>query len=153
MLKKENRLQKDKDFSKVFKGSRPIYAENLVLRFAIRKTPTKLRIERNYEITNKSNRISQQSSKQAMKQSSNETMISSRFGFVISNKISKLATRRNALKRQLRMIVEKSLPNIKPGYDVVMIVKRDFSYPYKQKVIEAQVINGLGKAGILKISN
>lgn len=152
MLKKENRLSADKDFQRVFKGSRPVHTQNLVLRFAVRKTPTKLRIERNYEITNRNNEIlrSAQDDNRAMKQSSNETMMASRFGFVISNKISKLATRRNVLKRQLRAIIEQELPNIKAGYDAVIMVKLDFKYPYKQDEIREQVTDGIRKAGLIK---
>lgn len=114
MLKKENRLSADKDFGRVFKGSRPVYTQNLTFRVA------------------KSNKSE------------------NRFGFVISNKISKLATRRNALKRQLRAIIEQELPSIKTGYDVVIMVKLDFSYPYKQDDIRKQAKEGLGKAGLLE---
>ena len=144
MLKKENRLTAEKDFGRVFKGSRPVHTQNLVFRFINRKTPTKLRIERNYEITNKELK--------ANKLIPNSYNLNSRFGFVISNKISKLATRRNALKRQLRAIIEKELTNIKSGYDVVIMVKLDFSYPYEQEAIKEQVREGLQKTG-LKISN
>lgn len=116
MLKKENRLQKEKEFSRVFKGSRPIYTENLVLRFV--KQPQVLKPD-------------------------------TRFGFVISNKINKLATRRNALKRQLRAVIQDQLSNIKVGYNVVITVKSDFDYPYYQDSIRKQVEEGLKKAGLL----
>jgi len=45
----------------------------------------------------------------------------SRFGFVVSQKISKKAVVRNKLKRQLREIVRSALPKIKKGIDVVII--------------------------------
>lgn len=121
MLAKENRLQKDRDFQKVFKGSRPIHTQNLVLRVA------------------KQNLRTEEPKNQR-----------TRFGFVISNKISKLATRRNALKRQLRTIIQDRLGDIKLGYDVVILVKSDFSYPYRQGEIKKQVEEGLGKAGLIK---
>ena len=136
MLKKENRLQKEKDFGKVFKGSRPIHTQNLAFRVTKRmsKSPTSARASAETgEIRNPK---------------PNEA----RFGFVISNKISKLATRRNALKRQLRAIIEQEMPNVKAGYDVVIMVKLDFKYPYKQDEIREQVREGFGKAGI-QISN
>jgi len=47
----------------------------------------------------------------------------SRFGFVIGLKISKKAVIRNKIKRQLREIVRKNLPIIKPGFDIVIITK------------------------------
>lgn len=71
-----------------------------------------------------------------------------RVGFIISNKISKLATRRNALKRQLRKIVHDLISELKPGYDVIIVVKSDFNYPYKQAEIKTQVIEGLKRAEI-----
>ena len=45
----------------------------------------------------------------------------SRFGFVISVKISKKAVTRNKIKRQLREIIKRNLPNIKTGIDIVII--------------------------------
>lgn len=44
----------------------------------------------------------------------------SRFGIVVSTKISKLATVRNRLKRQLREIIHEKIKEIYPGYDLVI---------------------------------
>jgi len=46
----------------------------------------------------------------------------SRFAFVVSNKVSKRATVRNRLRRQLREITRSWLPQIHRGYDVVVTV-------------------------------
>lgn len=46
----------------------------------------------------------------------------SRFGFVVSQKISKKATVRNKIKRMLRKIIEENLKTIKKGSDVLIIV-------------------------------
>jgi ribonuclease P protein component len=51
----------------------------------------------------------------------------SRFGFVISKKISKKSTVRNKIKRILGEIIQKRIPEIKKGIDIVTIVKKDFS--------------------------
>lgn len=48
----------------------------------------------------------------------------SRFGFIVSNKIHKRATKRNKIKRLLRESVQKLLPKIKPGFEVVFLVKK-----------------------------
>jgi ribonuclease P protein component len=48
----------------------------------------------------------------------------SRFGFVISNKISKRANVRNKIKRILREAVKASLPELKSGFDVIFLVKK-----------------------------
>ncbi len=47
----------------------------------------------------------------------------SRFGIVISAKVSKKATVRNKLKRQLTEIIRLNLKKIKTGRDVMILVK------------------------------
>lgn len=44
-----------------------------------------------------------------------------RLGVVVGNKISKLATVRNKIKRQIREIIHLNLKKITPGYDLVII--------------------------------
>jgi len=44
-----------------------------------------------------------------------------RFGFIVSNKVEKRATKRNKLKRQLRAIVAILMPQINKGSDLVII--------------------------------
>lgn len=75
-------------------------------------------------------------------------MPESRFGFVVSLRISKKATRRNRLKRQLREIVRLELPRIRPGYDVMVMVKPNaLSLGYWQ--LKEQLITLLTKARLL----
>lgn len=55
----------------------------------------------------------------------------SRFGFIVSKKISKKATVRNKIKRQLRELVRKKIGSLEKGIDVVFIArigleKKDF---------------------------
>ncbi len=47
----------------------------------------------------------------------------SRFGIIVSNKISKQAITRNRLKRQFREILKQESGRIKPGYDIVIIAQ------------------------------
>lgn len=47
----------------------------------------------------------------------------SRFGFILSKKISKNATVRNKIKRRLREVVRKELGNIKSGFDIIIVAK------------------------------
>ncbi len=47
----------------------------------------------------------------------------SRFGFIISNKIAKKANKRNLIKRRLREIIRKNLPNINKGVDFLIIAR------------------------------
>lgn len=44
-----------------------------------------------------------------------------RFGFIVGNKISKKATKRNKIKRSLRAIIKTRRKNIKSGYDYILI--------------------------------
>lgn len=72
----------------------------------------------------------------------------SRFGFVISTKISKKAVIRNKIKRQLREIIRKNLPNIKPGFDVLIIAKPEI-IDKKYQDIKEEVERLLNKARTL----
>lgn len=47
----------------------------------------------------------------------------SRFGFIISTRISKLAVIRNKIKRIMSEVIRKNIKNIKNGYDVVFLIK------------------------------
>ena len=63
----------------------------------------------------------------------------SRFGFVVSTKISKKATERNLIKRRLRAIVQKERANIVPGYDIVMLTRppiRSLSFSALQELVD-----------------
>ncbi len=48
----------------------------------------------------------------------------SRFGFIVSSKISKKAVLRNKVKRRLREIAKERLPEIKSGIDGVLIAQK-----------------------------
>lgn len=49
----------------------------------------------------------------------------SRIGFIFSTKLSKKATLRNKAKRIFREAVRKLLPQVKPGYDIIFLGKRE----------------------------
>jgi len=51
---------------------------------------------------------------------------SNRFGIVISSKISKKATERNKLKRQIRQAVRELNAELKSGFDLVLIALPGF---------------------------
>ena len=87
MLARENRLQKKKDFERVFKQGKGVRAGFLFLKV----------IKNNLE--------------------------SSRFGFIVSQKISKKAVIRNKIKRRLRAIIREKIPELKKGLDVAIIVQ------------------------------
>ncbi|MCK5211166.1 ribonuclease P protein component [Candidatus Parcubacteria bacterium] len=73
----------------------------------------------------------------------------SRFGFIVSAKISKKAVDRNQIKRRLRQVIKDSLKDIKPGYDVVIITQKAVvNKEYKE--IKDLVLKGLSKLKLLK---
>lgn len=45
----------------------------------------------------------------------------SRFAFIVSNKISKSAVKRNKIKRRMREAIKAKLSQVKNGYDIVFI--------------------------------
>ena len=127
MLKKLNRISKDKEYKKIFRKSKKFETENLVFRVVKRDSNA-------------------QGSK---KLKPNAYNLTSRFGFIVSNKIDKRAARRNRLKRRLRAVVGESLDKIKPGFDVVILVKRQPKYPYKFEEIKEEVLMGMKKAELI----
>lgn len=74
----------------------------------------------------------------------------SRFGISISKKVSKLAVVRNRLKRQIKAALRSLLPQIQPGWSVVIVVRStivDCTYAQilrelEQLLIKAEVIRG-----------
>ncbi len=65
-----------------------------------------------------------------------------RFGVVVSNKISKKAVERNRIKRQIRGAVEKNMPNMKAGYDCVIIAQpgiTESNYQEIRKSVESHL--------------
>lgn len=49
------------------------------------------------------------------------SLVSSRFGFITSKKVGK-AHIRNKLRRQFRELIRSEIDNIKPGFDIVIVV-------------------------------
>lgn len=73
-----------------------------------------------------------------------------RFGFVISNKIDKRATRRNALKRRLRAAAREIFPQLTGSYNVVTLVKKNYDWPYDYELIKNDLVKALVLAGKIK---
>ena len=116
MLPKENRLQKNREFQKIFRKSFTTNTKNLI--FKVYKNPSR-------------------------------TGRKCRFGFVVSNKIEKRATKRNALRRRLRKITYNLLSEFSFGYDVIVVVKTNFPIPYNYNEIKDQFVEETKKARLL----
>ncbi len=61
----------------------------------------------------------------------------SRFGFIISTKISKRAVVRNKIKRIMSEVIRKNIESFKKGYDVVFLIKPSVAKTEK-KVLEKE---------------
>ncbi len=51
----------------------------------------------------------------------------SRFGFMVSSKISKKAVERNKIRRRLERIVQLNIRKIKTGFDVIILAKPEIN--------------------------
>lgn len=101
MLPAKNRLNKKKDFQKVFKEGKGIKENSLTFKWA-----------------------------------SNNSKVS-RFGFIISRKVSKKAVLRNKIKRKLREKVRAELSRLKKGIDGVIIVHPGAAKEKSQETTES----------------
>ncbi|MDJ0658255.1 MAG: ribonuclease P protein component [Crocosphaera sp.] len=79
------------------------------------------------------------------------------FGISVSQKVSKKAVTRNRLKRQIKGVIRLFLPTIQPGYQVVIVVKRNtseckyehFLRELEELLIKAEIIYGYKREHIL----
>lgn len=72
----------------------------------------------------------------------------SRFGFVVSLKLDKRATRRNHLKRIFREEIRVHLPKVGEGFDCAFWVK-ERSLEADPDQVRRAIVEALGKAGLL----
>jgi len=77
----------------------------------------------------------------------------SRFGFIVSNKVSKKASQRNLIKRRIRDIISQVLDNITKGKDIVIIVSpkiiNEQGKVMVYEKIEKNLLNSLHKAKLI----
>lgn len=74
--------------------------------------------------------------------------IPSQVGLAVSKKVSKSAVRRNRLRRRLREAIRPLCPNLKPGYQLLLIPKPNL-LTYKWPELQAEVHRLLQKADLL----
>ena len=104
-LPKQNRLKASRDFSKVYRKGKRASTKHLAVR-ALKQL----------DALNKSGNQNEQSA-------GSSPALSSCFGISISKKVSKRAVVRNRIKRQIRSVIRDRLPNILPGWQVVIVVR------------------------------
>lgn len=75
--------------------------------------------------------------------------LSPRFGFIVSNKISKKAVERNRIRRILRIVIRELLPKIDSGYEFVVLVKKAI-LDAPVGIIKDELGKALQKVGVIK---
>ncbi|MBU0625461.1 ribonuclease P protein component [Patescibacteria group bacterium] len=84
----------------------------------------------------------------SIKTAKNDSLVV-RLGFVISNKVTKKATKRNKVRRRLRSIFGKRLDKLKTGFDIVILGRKEvLDMTFKQ--LEKSVDYLLEKAGLFR---
>lgn len=74
----------------------------------------------------------------------------SRFGFIVSLKVSKKATARNRVRRQIQESIRANMDGIKKGFDIVILVRPGIK-DKTQKEIDLIIKSALKKMGLAKI--
>jgi len=74
-----------------------------------------------------------------------------RVGFVVGMKFAKKAVERNQAKRQLRDILQKSLPQIKGGFDVVVMIRKREGERIRPDKLGGNIASVLHKSGLVEI--
>ncbi|MFA6194947.1 MAG: ribonuclease P protein component [Patescibacteria group bacterium] len=113
MLKKSNRITKDKEFDRAFKTGQSFYTKLFGIKAA------------------------------------DNSLEAIRLGVLVSTKVSKKAVIRNKVKRQTREIIQKELPILKNGKDIVIIVFQQILEKNFEEIKES-IISGLKKLKLYK---
>ncbi len=83
-------------------------------------------------------------------------MEQNRFCIIVSNKVDKRSVIKNRIKRQIGEIIRLNINNIKPGYDISILVKSGLIDKNTKKIIcdykeiEKNILYAFGKMNILK---
>jgi ribonuclease P protein component len=73
-----------------------------------------------------------------------------RIGFSISSRNIKNASARNRMRRHFREIYRKNRACLKPGFDLVFIIRQAFAKTVSQKVFEDLFFTLIARAGVME---
>ncbi len=123
-LAKQNRLGSSRDFGKVHRKGARAATEHLAVR-ALAFRPT-VRVEdhkKRLSAEGKPSALSCDSARDSNEDSAPQAKPATKFGISISRKVSKKAVVRNRIKRQIKAIIRQMLPDVQPGWQVVIVVR------------------------------
>ncbi|MBD2429814.1 MULTISPECIES: ribonuclease P protein component [Fischerella] len=135
-LPKANRLKSRKDFQAVFREGTRRHGSYFTLRALRPSSMKKPSLDTAHDNV----------------QSTNSVLFPIKIGISISTKVSKRAVVRNRLKRQVSAALHQLLPNLSPGWRLVVVVKpaaaeskcvtQQFLQELEQLLAQAEVLNG-----------
>lgn len=115
-LPQQHRLKSSRDFGKVHRKGRRAATQHLAMR-ALKRTD---------QTINRQIRLSEHLGNEPVTDKSADgqpSALLSCFGISISRKVSKRAVVRNRIKRQLKAVIRRYLPQLAPGWQVVIVVR------------------------------
>ena len=127
-LPKQNRLRSSRDFSRVYRKGKKAATKHLVLR-ALKITALKItakpedREAEGSAIKSRQRLLTAERHKDERSVDEGSSALSSCFGVSISKKVSKRAVVRNRIKRQIKAILREKIPDIRPGWQIVIVVR------------------------------
>lgn len=74
----------------------------------------------------------------------------SRIGVIVGLKFSKKAVERNHAKRQIRDLAQKSLPHLKKGFDIMIMIRKKEGEKIIFKKLEQNIIDVFKKSTLLE---
>ncbi len=75
-------------------------------------------------------------------------LTNSRFGFVISAKVSKKAVDRNKIRRRASEIIRLNIDNIRSGFDIIFVIKKE-ACGVEYSELENNILNSLKERNLL----
>ena len=148
-LAKLHRLRHWRDFQFAYQQGRRYSGQSFTL-FRLKQFSPKEKAPKNKILSNKISSYQPAENKASENKGLEPKLIATRLGVSISQKVSKKAVVRNRLKRQILGGFQTLLPDIVPGWRLVIVVKPgavgcnygDFLRELKQLLIQAEVLNG-----------
>src|SRR5574344_1670479 len=70
-----------------------------------------------------------------------------KFGVLVGLKVSKLAVKRNLVKRRIKAVLQKENKNLKQGYNIVVITKPEI-VDYNYQEIKEEISRGFNKLNL-----
>lgn len=145
-LPKGHRLRRRQDFSRIYQQGSRFRSGHLTLR-ALRRSPSRL----NSQPSHRPQPLHHSAGDpvQHPQPDKNRTLVT-RIGISISLKVDKRAVVRNRIRRQLQASFREFLPQIRNGWDLLVVVHPQSvqcDYPkilqeLKQLLVDAEVLNG-----------